>query len=232
MRRFFRATPSFERGLFSPRHERHLPGVACERCRNKWAMTGVSAPRADVARLGFLPEGPSNVPWSEYDALRARTREALDNVDDSRLLPGAGFGAVIEGGRRRKELAPSVHDVVIGILVDRNVKEALGRLGVHTGPPARLRGPKDEGELFEIDTPLLDTQPLGRRLPVDPCARCGYPGTGAGAGWSGTMWADVAAVAPSVFRVKEFTTAILVDEEAKRALEGLAFSPVEVVDDV
>jgi hypothetical protein len=192
----------------------------------------VSVPTASVASLDFLSNVPPNVPWLDYVGLRDRVRDAVPTLDPAVLVPGVGFGRVSEGGRRRHKLAAWVDDIT-GLMVSEPYVERLMALGLRLGPAAELRGPRGP-RYFEVETPLIDAQPLTTRLPTTPCAQCGHPGTGRGVGWSNTIRRDVAASAPHAFRAQEFTTAVVIDDAVRDVLASsgsdLTFDEVRVVD--
>ncbi|MCY1017089.1 double-CXXCG motif protein [Pyxidicoccus sp. MSG2] len=205
-----------------------LPGIHCPTCDEVWSGTGEAYPAVDLSELSEHRKFKARVEedFKEFTRLRELVRPLAP--EGAPLEPGANFGPLVGSGRGR---LPQLFFATPWQLVMR--REALqqlqaaglrGLLGCRT--ELRLRE-KDPIELQELQLELrgrLHPDCLPRGLPP-PCVTCGrlaftFPRE---------PILDVMALPEGrdLFRLANFTTAIIGTERFVETVRQLGFEEVE-----
>ncbi len=222
-------------GYVDAAHKWKLPGIFnCPGCKTTWGAGSKAYPSVDltpVASLADFEEARAE-PIEEYERLRELIRLLLP--PGAVLEPGTYFGPLV--GNARGRFGPLVSPVPWWLLVQREALEKLQAEGVRG-----LKGCRTELRFRQRNAPeLLDLEilPIGRAHPdclpptrKPPCSRCGRHGLTRPDDRLLLLDASTIPGHLDLFRLEDFSTAIVctehfVDASKRLGLDGVAFHPV------
>lgn len=228
--RFFELSPdedSRRSGRVDGAHKWSLPGGLCPVCKASRGGLGETYPSVD---LSGLPERRSfeearQEPLEEYERLRELVRRLAPR--GALLLPGAGFGPFI--GKSSGTFGAFHLPMPWSLMAQRAAVEGLQKesvRGLRGFPPElRFKG-KNPPEILDLEIPargqlLPGCLPAGR---PPPCQRCGRDASSlpdAPVLDAATLPQDV-----DLFRLRDFTTVIVVSERFVQAVKRLGLDEV------
>ncbi|WNG32659.1 hypothetical protein F0U61_02820 [Archangium violaceum] len=217
-------------GEVSGRHKWILPGIhRCPACRvtsSGWPRIYPSVDLTPVVALADFEE-PRAEPIEEYERLCELVRPLLP--PGTSLEPGAELGPLI--GRAQGRFGPLVSPVPWWLLAQREALEKLQAEGLRglKGCATQLRfRQRNAPELFELE--LL---PVGRAHPdclpsnrKPPCPRCGRHGLTRPDDKELLLDASTLPGHLDLFRLEDFSTAIVCTERFVEACERLGLDGV------
>lgn len=217
-------------GEVSGRHKWILPGIRrCPACRatfSGWPRIFPSVDLTPVASLADFEE-PRAEPIEEYERLCELVRPLLP--PGASLEPGAELGPLV--GRAQGRFGPLVSPTPWWLLAQREALEKLQAEGLRglKGCVTQLRfRQRDSPELLE-----LEILPVGRAhpdcLPPDrkpPCPRCGRHGLTRPDDEDLLLDASTLPGHLDLFRLEDFSTAIICTERFADACERLGLDGV------
>ena len=222
-------------GSIDGTHKWGLPGIInCPGCRTTWGAGSKMYPSVDltsVAPLADFVEARAE-PFEEYERLCALVRPLLP--PGAVLEPGSGLGPIV--GNARGRFGSLVSPVPWWLLAQREALEKLQAEGVRG-----LKGCRTELRFRQRNSPeLLELEllPLGRAHPdclpknrKPPCVRCGRLGLTRPDDSQLLLDASTIPEHLDLFRLEDFSTAIIcterfVDACRRLGLDGVTFFPV------
>ncbi len=221
-------------GYIDAGHKWGLPGVDCSACKSIWSTVGLEYPSVDLTGLPDerLYRMPRLEPLEIYLDLRKNIANAFPKLP--LLAPGTQFGPSV--GKAFGNLDGFVWRAWWTVCLESSALEDLKTSGLCLPRTVRaeLKFKKEEREIFEFDLPLRGAlaNPVYDGIQLDYCTACGRN--------SATIPDEILIDRDSlpadldIFRVRNFTTIILVTEKFVDAIKtydikGAVFEEVKVV---
>lgn len=223
-----RASKSSKTSWIDAAHRWGLPGVDCPDCGSIWGTVGLEYPTVD---LSGLPEEleyreARSASLESYRSLKRTISDAFPNLPV--LLPGAAFGP-LTGRASGKRLEGFVWRAWWSICLEADALEKLRKTGLNLPQhvKADITYRNEVQEVFELSLPLegVLVNPVYDGIQLNHCTTCDRD--------SGTLpdapLVDVSSISGTsdIFRIRNFTTIILVTEQFVEAVESQRITGAE-----